>query len=63
MNPTFSRYDATKNEIDVLLEGRVVGHIKMNAWGFQYVPKSVSNQALGVVYPTLAKCKASLEVD
>ena len=64
MNPTYSKYDAASNSIAVSLEGKVVGHIKQSAWGFQYVPKSVSGRApAGLFYPTLAKCKASLEVN
>ena len=61
MNPTYSKYDAASNSIQVMLEGKVIGHIKQSAWGFQYVP--VGRPKLGgVVYSTLAKCKASLEV-
>jgi hypothetical protein len=62
MNPTYNKYDAKTNTMDVLLEGRVVGYIKQTPWGFRYVPVGLGQDGGGKVYPTLAKCKASLEV-
>lgn len=50
---------ADQSTTSVLLEGKKVGKIVETEKGFRYYPKASS--ACGELFPTLIKCKKSLE--
>lgn len=58
MNPTYGAYIAATNKMNVLLEGKIVGHIRAHAWGWWYVP--VGQTKGGDTYSDIASVKASL---
>lgn len=50
-----------KWNINVLLEGIIVGEIRKMATGYVYIPKG--KRTGGETFPTLDACKASIEGD
>jgi hypothetical protein len=60
LNPTFHHFP-NNSDVDVLLEGRIVGRIRYTVQGWQYVPKG--QQDGGEMFPTLYDCKKSLSTE
>jgi hypothetical protein len=61
MNPTYLPYDSATNKMPVLLEGKIVGHIRAHAWGWWYVP--VGQTKGGDTFKDIAAVKRSLEME
>jgi hypothetical protein len=58
MNPTYLPYDSATNKLPVLLEGKIVGHIRAHAWGWWYVPVGLTQG--GDTFKDIAAIKQSL---
>lgn len=49
--------------IQVRLDGKVVGSIIQSGTGFQYVPKGVKKEKGGEIFPTIRQVKDSIEAE
>lgn len=60
MNPIF-KHRSLAHDVDVLLDGQIVGSIRYTIDGWQYVPKGQKDG--GEFFPTLFDCKKSLSTE